>query len=240
MTRPHSGTVDVIISGLIPSKPNASNNEESGTKVLLFFGDGANKVSENQIIRQGYANEQGEFRAEVDRSKVGETITCRILHASYKFKDDSVLIMAYGAFHTAKMEIDRSYQGTTRGADVGDLGTYYSQSVTRGNVYRNEAFEKLRKTGARLSEIPFLYWFRWYFFGVFAFSADYFILGAHFCAPVSNFIDAIYLSVVTVTTLGYGDIVPASPYAKMLTSFQAISGVVVVGLFLNSLFSKQS
>lgn len=240
MTRPHSDEVDVVINGLIPSKPNASTKEEKGTTVLLFYGDGANKVADNQIIERGYADERGEFRTKVDRSKVGETITCRIRHAAYQFKDDPVLIMPYGAFHTAKMVPDGFYEGVARGADVGDLNAYAAQSVSRGNTYRNEAFEKLRVTGARLSDIPFLYWFRWYLIGIIAFAADYLVFGSHFSDRVANFVDAIYLSVVTVTTLGYGDIVPKSPLAKLLTSFQAISGVVLVGLFLNSLFSSRS
>lgn len=239
-TRPHSDKVDVVINGLIPSKPNASTKEENGTTVLLFYGAGASKVTEDQIIKRGYADERGEFKTEVDRSKVGETITCRIRHAAYEFKDDQVLIMPYGAFHTANMIPDGFYEGAARGADVGDLNAYKAQSVSRGNTYRNEAFEKLRVTGARLSDIPFLYWFQWYLIGTIAFAADYFVLGSHFSDRVANCVDAIYLSVVTVTTLGYGDIVPKSPLAKLLTSFQAISGVVLVGLFLNSLFSSRS
>ncbi|MEM6587778.1 MAG: potassium channel family protein [Pseudomonadota bacterium] len=229
-----------MINGLIPSKPNASTKEGSGTTVLLFYGDGANEVTDNQIIERGYADERGEFRTKVDRSKVGETITCRIRHAAYEFKDDPVLIMPYGAFHTAKMVPDRVYAGAARGADVGDLNAYTAQSVSRGNTYRNEAFEKLRVTGARLSDIPFLYWFRWYSIGIIVFAADYLVFGSHFSDEVTNCIDAIYLSVVTVTTLGYGDIVPKSSLAKLLTSFQAISGVVLVGLFLNSLFSSRN
>ena len=53
--------------------------------------------------------------------------------------------------------------------------------------------------------------------------------------------DAVYLSVVTVTTLGYGDLVPQpeSDMTKVLVSTQALFGVVMIGLFLNAL-SKQS
>jgi hypothetical protein len=41
--------------------------------------------------------------------------------------------------------------------------------------------------------------------------------------------------VVTLTTLGYGDILPISSLGKMIVSLQTILGVVTVGLFLNSL-----
>ena len=48
-------------------------------------------------------------------------------------------------------------------------------------------------------------------------------------------IDSLYFSVVTLTTLGYGDILPLSPLGKIVVSIQTILGVVTVGLFLNSL-----
>lgn len=49
-----------------------------------------------------------------------------------------------------------------------------------------------------------------------------------------------YLSAVTITTLGYGDIVPISTMARILVALEAILGVVVVGLFLNSLSFERS
>jgi len=47
-----------------------------------------------------------------------------------------------------------------------------------------------------------------------------------------------YFSTVTITTLGFGDIVPITDNARTLTSIEAILGVVVIGLFLNSLSKK--
>lgn len=44
-----------------------------------------------------------------------------------------------------------------------------------------------------------------------------------------------YLSAVTITTVGYGDIVPLTTTARLLVSSEAILGIVVIGLFLNSL-----
>ena len=35
---------------------------------------------------------------------------------------------------------------------------------------------------------------------------------------------AVYFSFTTLTTLGYGDIIPVSPLAKMLTNLEAIIG----------------
>jgi hypothetical protein len=40
----------------------------------------------------------------------------------------------------------------------------------------------------------------------------------------------LYLSLVTLTTLGYGDIVPVSPPARMLTALEAATGVLYVAI----------
>jgi hypothetical protein len=45
----------------------------------------------------------------------------------------------------------------------------------------------------------------------------------------------LYLSVVTITTLGFGDITPVSELARTLITAEAIAGVIVVGLFLLAL-----
>ena len=44
-----------------------------------------------------------------------------------------------------------------------------------------------------------------------------------------------YLSAVTITTLGYGDISPLTTRARLWISSEAIFGIVVIGLFLNAL-----
>ena len=50
-----------------------------------------------------------------------------------------------------------------------------------------------------------------------------------------NFGRMFYFSAVTITTLGYGDIVPITRISRTLVTVEAILGVVLVGLFLNSL-----
>lgn len=44
-----------------------------------------------------------------------------------------------------------------------------------------------------------------------------------------------YFSAVTITTLGYGDIVPISNTARIIVAIESVLGIVLVGLFLNSL-----
>lgn len=53
-----------------------------------------------------------------------------------------------------------------------------------------------------------------------------------------NYWRMFYFSSVTLTTLGFGDIVPVSNVARILISIEAILGVVIIGLFLNSLSKR--
>lgn len=49
---------------------------------------------------------------------------------------------------------------------------------------------------------------------------------------MENKIEALYFSLVTMITLGYGDFVPASPLARMLVMWQlATGGLLVIGIF---------
>jgi ion channel len=50
-----------------------------------------------------------------------------------------------------------------------------------------------------------------------------------------NCLRMLYLSAVTITTIGYGDIVPVAPEARLLVTIEAIVGAFLIGLFLNSL-----
>jgi hypothetical protein len=55
-----------------------------------------------------------------------------------------------------------------------------------------------------------------------------------------HYMRMFYLSAITITTVGYGDILPITTAARFLVSIEAILGIMVVGFFLNSLtFSKE-
>jgi hypothetical protein len=47
-----------------------------------------------------------------------------------------------------------------------------------------------------------------------------------------------YFSAITITTLGFGDITPVSSWARLLVGSEAVSGVVLIGLFLNAIAKK--
>jgi len=53
-----------------------------------------------------------------------------------------------------------------------------------------------------------------------------------------KFLDFLYFSTVTITTLGYGDILPGNTTVRVLVMFEAILGVLLIGGFISSLFWK--
>lgn len=55
-----------------------------------------------------------------------------------------------------------------------------------------------------------------------------------------GFIESIYFSVVTITTLGYGDILPVTDTGRILTGLEALLGIVLIGLFLNSISESRA
>ena len=55
---------------------------------------------------------------------------------------------------------------------------------------------------------------------------------------VDSLIDAIYFTCVTIATLGYGDITPSTQFGKIFVTFQALSGFVVISLFLAAVANR--
>jgi len=51
---------------------------------------------------------------------------------------------------------------------------------------------------------------------------------------ISLYFDMAYYSIVTFTTLGYGEYTPASPFSKLLAGCEAFMGVFLVALFVIS------
>jgi len=51
------------------------------------------------------------------------------------------------------------------------------------------------------------------------------------------FLDSLYLSVTTITTVGFGDIAPLSPLAKVLAALEGVVGIGFVGIALGHYFS---
>ena len=56
----------------------------------------------------------------------------------------------------------------------------------------------------------------------------------HFIEKLS-WVDAIYFSTITLTTVGYGDIVPKTDTEKIFTVFYVICGIGIIATFANTL-----
>lgn len=60
----------------------------------------------------------------------------------------------------------------------------------------------------------------------------------HFVEKLS-FIDALYLSVITLATVGYGDITPQTDVGKLFTCAYVLIGIAILATFAN-LFLKRA
>jgi len=84
--------------------------------------------------------------------------------------------------------------------------------------------------------------FRWTLFILFVtlmFALAYSRVGVDY-GSYESVISPLYFSVVTLTTLGYGDVVPASIPAQILAVFQALLGYVGLGGLLSILANKMA
>lgn len=66
--------------------------------------------------------------------------------------------------------------------------------------------------------------------------------GIDFSMPAQTFIDLVYFSSITLTSIGFGDITPNAHNTKLITSFFGIAGqfysVVLVGILISKFSSK--
>ncbi len=62
-----------------------------------------------------------------------------------------------------------------------------------------------------------------------------YVLGAGFNPKIHNFIEAIYFAVVTMSTVGYGDITPRTPEARLFTVSLIVLGLAVFATSLTAI-----
>jgi hypothetical protein len=66
--------------------------------------------------------------------------------------------------------------------------------------------------------------------------------GIDYSNTASTYIDLVYFSSITLTSIGFGDITPTAHYTKLITSFFGVAGqfysVVLVGILISKFSSK--
>lgn len=53
-----------------------------------------------------------------------------------------------------------------------------------------------------------------------------------------SWLDSFYFCTITLTTIGYGDIVPHTDAGKLFTMFYAVLGIGIIGAFANVIFKN--
>lgn len=82
-------------------------------------------------------------------------------------------------------------------------------------------------------------WFVWLFCATLIFAAIYTRVEIDYGKHATSF-SPIYFSFVTLTTLGYGDAVPASLTAQIFVTLQAITGYMGLGGLLSIIGNKMA
>ncbi|AOM81439.1 potassium channel family protein [Salisediminibacterium beveridgei] len=75
---------------------------------------------------------------------------------------------------------------------------------------------------------------------LFFFTFITFLSGTIFYSQVEGLriIDALYFSVVTLTTVGYGDFTPQTDFGKMFTIIYTLAGIGIIVGFINKIASN--
>ncbi|NNF99371.1 MAG: hypothetical protein HKM93_08335 [Desulfobacteraceae bacterium] len=82
-------------------------------------------------------------------------------------------------------------------------------------------------------------WCLWVLGIIIIFSVFYSFCGIDY-GKYDNWIGPFYYSVVTITTLGYGDIVPATPVARVITICEVCIGYIMLGGLLSIFTNKMA
>ncbi len=230
--------IPIFINGLIPSLRNAKSKEDSGTTVYIVYI--TEDSSQEREIFRGFADEYGRVKALISAKNVGRRVLIRYRHSAFKSYEFEIPIPSYGIIHTVKMEKDEAYSGKIRGKEIPDLNQHYEEALVFAEFQRKKYIRTSTKTlGHPFARIPIEFWLLSYVTLIFAFAMDYWNNAADFNGTLDTFVHALYFSVVTITTLGYGESYPTTDELRMVCSAEAFLGVFIVGFALNSLLFRE-
>ena len=54
----------------------------------------------------------------------------------------------------------------------------------------------------------------------------------NFKPGIEGILDAVYFTFIAMTTVGFGDVVPLTPFAKIIVSFECVSSYIMLALFI--------
>ncbi|WP_209347388.1 potassium channel family protein [Pontixanthobacter sp. CEM42] len=97
-------------------------------------------------------------------------------------------------------------------------------------------FGKVLSVLPRIASVSAIYIFVDVFFAA-IYRLAYIADSQAFSRPIEGFVDALYFSTITITTLGYGDIHPVSSYLKVLVSIETLLGVGLLAAVLSTAIS---
>ena len=108
----------------------------------------------------------------------------------------------------------------------------------RGSSRLNRIFYKIWLITSNCGRSPIL-WCLWILGIITLFSIIYSLCGVDY-GKYDNWISPFYYSVVTITTLGFGDIVPVSPFARIVTICEVFLGYIMLGGLLSIFTNKMA
>jgi hypothetical protein len=236
LSRRPTETIPILINGLIPSEPGALLKSESGTTVYIVYIDEETDMKEEEIFR-GYADEDGRIEEHISSENVDRLVLIRARHAGYEPQEFRMTIPRHGIVLTVKMETDGVYEGELRGKNVGDLSDHYNAALMFSEQYRVQYIQSAANIDSHpFARIPIVFWLVVYIISILAFAGDYLRFEDSFLLKWESYAHSVYFSAVTITTLGFGETYPTTDWLRIAVSSEAILGVFVVGLALNSLF----
>ena len=137
------------------------------------------------------------------------------------------------------------------GADVADVD-FRGAHLVRRNILDQNYLEEFRAQSAMTEVVYWIWWatsdcgrsfVRWGLWTAtlaVAFAVVYPYLEIDLGGRPDNWMTTIYFSVVTLTTLGYGDIVPTSAVARIVVLAEVIIGYVMLGGLLGIFANKMA